>query len=70
MENVNTKFGPNYQSVCPVTAGHLQQALPCFFYVDISLGITFKEDKLTDLSLKAPTVLSVCLKTQMSNASH
>lgn len=69
MEHFNTKFGPNYQSVCPVIAGHLQQALPVF-YVDISLGLTFEEGKPTDLSSKAPTALSVCLKRQMSSASQ
>lgn len=43
MEHFNTRFGPNYQSVCAVTAGHPQQAL-CVFYADISWGLVKPAD--------------------------
>lgn len=41
MESFNTDFGPNYQSVCPVSTGHLQQALPVL-HVDTSCGLTLE----------------------------
>lgn len=56
MENVGRRFGPDDQSVCPVSAGHLQQAWP--------------EREPTDLRFKAPAVLFVRIKKQMSSVLH
>lgn len=62
MENVNTKFGPNHQSVCPVIVGHLQQALGLVFLSGHLLRAHFLR---SDLSFKAPIALFVRLKTQL-----
>lgn len=69
MENVNTKFVPNYQSVCPVLAGHLQQALPCFvfFMWPPPFSSRYKEGNATDLSIKAPTKNLVSYASNFAN---
>lgn len=78
--NVNTKFGPNYQSVYPVTAGHLQLTLSCFCEVAVFVGLSSSSSKAkSSQSLFLLFFLSshyiictpedTCVTWQMTNAS-